>query len=202
MNWPRWNRSEEERLLDTHVPVFSQHHQTLIPLQGPSSSIHSTHPLLLHSDLHQCTARERKREGGTGKRMDEVFWEEQDEVWSLTPFGNRHRSSEVSFKVFSSIYGLHVCRSAFGMKRDNARGRLWMMSGNMNNSVEIHRFPDWLRTVFLLLYMCTILFYSDVWFYLPKWIPYPKIRILMQTENRHENAWSETCLAIINNNNA
>lgn len=111
MSWLRWNRSGEEQILATYVHVFSQHHQTLIPLWGPSSLLLSTQPVLPHSDLHQRMTGERKSEGGMEENTDKVFWEEQD-VWSLMPFGNRHGNSEVFFIVFSCIYGLHVCRGA------------------------------------------------------------------------------------------
>lgn len=164
ISWPRWNRSEEEQLLATHVTAFSQHHQTLIPLWGPSYPLPTTHPLLPHSDLHQCTAGERKREGGMDERMDEVFWEEREDVWLSTPFGNRGGKSEVSFIVFSNIYGLHVCRCASGMKQENARGRSWMMSSNLNKSVKIYRFPVWfLSFVFLFVFIvaCLHLFVSQ-----------------------------------------
>lgn len=133
----------------------------ILPLRGPSSSLHSTHPLLPHSDLHQCTAGERKREGGMDKRMDEVFWEKQEDVWSPTPFGNRRGNSEVSFKVFSRTYGLHVCRSAFGMKQCKRQ--------IMDNVYQLKQFRRDIQVScliiesFLLLYMCIFLFNRHVW---------------------------------------
>lgn len=73
------------------------------PLNPPTA------PSLGPPSVHGRRKKERAREGW---RKGWTKFLEAQHVWSPTPFGNKHGNSEVSFIVFSSFYGLHVCRWA------------------------------------------------------------------------------------------